>query len=86
VKLTFKVPEVVVIESIVGALGGWETSTLVKVGAVNVKEELLVAKSRKVPLFKSIEVPIAIPFVSRSLMSLATVYLNTREFVPDPEK
>jgi hypothetical protein len=70
-------PLVAVIESIVGAAAGWATSTDVSEGAEKVKlEREFVAKSRIVPELRSRDVATAMPSVSNSTGSVATVYLN----------
>jgi hypothetical protein len=81
-----KAPLDVVIESIVGALGGWATSTPVSVGAVKVNVELFAAPSASVPELRSTVVLTAIPSASTSFTSFATVYLKIRALVPDPDK
>jgi hypothetical protein len=64
-------------ESIVGAAAGWATSTDVRVGAEKLTlESELVARSRIVPELRSRLVEIAMPSVSNSIGSEATVYLN----------
>ena len=66
-----------VIESMVGAAAGWATSTDASEGAEKVKlEREFVAKSRMVPELRSRVVETAIPSVSNSTGSVATVYLN----------
>jgi hypothetical protein len=69
------VPEVAVIESIVGAAGGCATRTDVSVGALNdVLERVLVARSLMLPLLRSSDVVSEIPSVSNSSGSEVTVY------------
>jgi hypothetical protein len=86
VKATDKAPLLVVIEVIVGAPGGWATTTPVRDDGVKVNVDVFAAPSPIVPEFKSIVVATAIPSASTSLWSLATVYLKTRALVPEPEK
>jgi hypothetical protein len=75
VKKTVRVPDVAVIESIVGAAGGCATRTDVSVGAENVRSTIaLVARSAIDPLLRSRLVVIAMPSVSNSRGSMATVY------------
>ena len=77
VKLIRINPLPAVADSIVGAAGGWATKTLEVFGAVKVNGvSELVAKSAIEPLFKSKIFEIEIPFVSNSVILLATVYLN----------
>jgi hypothetical protein len=77
VKKTVKVPEVAVMESIVGAAGGCATRTDVRVGAENARlVRALVARSAMDPLLRSSDVVSAIPSVSNSTGSEATVYLK----------
>jgi hypothetical protein len=69
------VPEVAVIESIVGAAAGCATRTDDSVGALNdVLERVLVARSATVPLFRSRLVVIDMPSISKSVALDATVY------------
>jgi hypothetical protein len=77
VKATESVPLLGVIDVIVGAAGGWATSTEVRVGAEKVRgESALVARSAIVPLLRSRVVETAMPSVSNSPLAVATVYLN----------
>ena len=63
-----------VMESIVGAAGGWATNTEVRVGALKVSELIaLVARSTTVPEFKSKVVETAMPSISISFKEVATV-------------
>ena len=74
-KKTVKVPEVAVIESIVGAAAGCATSTEVNVGAEKVRlVRALVARSAIDPLLRSKVVATEMPSVSNSRGSAAIVY------------
>ncbi len=76
-KATESVPQLGVIDVMVGAAGVWATRTEVKVGAVKVKgESALVARSAIDPLLRSRVVDTAMPSVSNSPLAVATVYLN----------
>jgi hypothetical protein len=71
------VPDVAVIESIVGAAGGCATRTEVSVGAEKLKlAREFVARSAIELLLRSRVVLIAIPSISNSSGSTTTVYLN----------
>ena len=75
-----------VMESMVGAAAGWATKTEVRVGAEKVKvESEFVARSRIVPELRSSVVDIAMPSVSNSAGSVATVYLKRAVFESDME-